>query len=528
MTSTIKATSRVVEKRQCPNCAGKGRDTAGDNLAVYDDGHEYCFACGFYKGKNGELDLDNNFTYEYLPWREVNKSSFQFYDCLTKISPDGTPLSIGYKYPNGSYKIRRLDQKQFHTSGDISSAGLFGRDKFEAGCAKSVTITEGELDALSLYQVLGSPVVSVQSASSAMRDCSLERSWLNSFERVYLAFDNDKPGRDAVASVAKLFDYNKVFDVRFSKHKDANDYLCAGDVDALRTAWWNSKRYLPENIISDLGTFKEILKEKPEYGIPYPWKQLTDMTYGIRTGETVLITAQEGIGKTEIMHAIEHKLLKESDLSVGAIFLEEPKLRHLQALAGLELECPAHLPDSGCTEAQIADAIQKVVQRDDRLHIYDHYGSDDPELLLDTIRFLVTSRSCRIILLDHITMVVSGGSGKDERRDLDAIMTKLEMMVKELDFALIVVSHVNDIGQTRGSRYISKIAHTRIDVDRDINHPDDRIKNTTTVTISKNRYGRKTGLACKLYFNLDTNSYEELFDEQAPANSNNILEAMVG
>jgi len=40
------------------------------------------------------------------------------------------------------------------------------------------------------------------------------------------------------------------------------------------------------------------------------------------------------------------------------------------------------------------------------------------------------------------------------------------MMVKELDFALIVVSHVNDDGLTRGSRNISKIADIRLDLYR--------------------------------------------------------------
>jgi len=35
------------------------------------------------------------------------------------------------------------------------------------------------------------------------------------------------------------------------------------------------------------------------------------------------------------MHSIEHQLLTETDDAIGAIFLEEPKRRHLQAIAGL-------------------------------------------------------------------------------------------------------------------------------------------------------------------------------------------------
>jgi twinkle protein len=244
---------------------------------------------------------------------------------------------------------------------------------------------------------------------------------------------------------------------------------------------------------------------------------LNYMTYGIRTGESVLITAQEGIGKTEVMHAIEHQLLKETDVPIGAIFLEEPKRRHLQALAGIHLGLPVHLPDSGVDHEQTLKAVQEVVRVDERLHIYSHFGSDDPEVILDTIRFLVSARGCRYILLDHLTMVVSGARGSDERTSLDYLSTRLEMMVKELDFALIVVSHVNDDGLTRGSRNISKIADIRIDLSRDVESPDPVVRRTTHLMISKNRFCGRTGPAGELLFDPVTYTLSEFLE---PDNDN--------
>jgi len=136
------------------------------------------------------------------------------------------------------------------------------------------------------------------------------------------------------------------------------------------------------------------------------------MTYGMRTGESVLLTAQEGVGKTEVMHSILHQLLRETDENIGAIFLEEPKQRLLQAIAGIHLQKPVHLPDVAVTAAETYQAVKDVVRLDDRLHLYSHFGSDDPDSILDTVRFLVASRDCRRVLLDHITMVVSGLGGK--------------------------------------------------------------------------------------------------------------------
>lgn len=40
--------SHVISKKRCPKCAKLGKDTSHDNLVSYSDGHEYCYACGYY------------------------------------------------------------------------------------------------------------------------------------------------------------------------------------------------------------------------------------------------------------------------------------------------------------------------------------------------------------------------------------------------------------------------------------------------------------------------------------------------
>ena len=39
--------SKVISTEACPECRRNGNDTKGDNLAVYDDGHKYCYACNY-------------------------------------------------------------------------------------------------------------------------------------------------------------------------------------------------------------------------------------------------------------------------------------------------------------------------------------------------------------------------------------------------------------------------------------------------------------------------------------------------
>jgi twinkle protein len=510
--------SKIVEQHiPCPSCP------SSDAYCLYDDGHGYCYSCSYFKPKSRDIS-DDSMTYEYLAHRGINKDIFEFYDVKTKIDPDGKPVSLGFIYPNKAVKVRTLP-KGFHSVGDMTKAGLFGKNKFNPGSNKSITITEGELDALSLYQVLRSPVVSVRSSGSARMDASVDRSYLNSFERIYLAFDGDEPGRTAAAEVAKLFDYNKVYDVRFSgERKDANDFLRAGDEAGLRTTWHNAKKFLPDNLISGLGEFEKELSKPVKHGIPLPFPTLNNMTYGLRTGEVFLITAQTGVGKTSVSHAFLHSILKETNDAVGAIFLEESKQRLLQAMAGIELRRPVHLPDSGCKPAEVFDALKSVVRSDDRLYVYNHFGSDSPDSILDTIRFLVTARGCRWIVFDLITLAVTGLGGDREREALDYISARLEIMTQELDFGVVVVSHENDNGQTRGSRMVAYNCHVHLQLKRDVAAASDRLRLTTELILKKNRPTSISGPAGKLLFDPITHTLSEDFGEAL--NDNQLLEEM--
>ena len=506
----IISSSKTVEQHiPCPSCP------SSDAYCVYDDGHGWCYSCNYFK-PSGDKSITDDYTYQTINYRGIFKETFQHYNVEAKINAEGKPVSLGFVYPDGAVKVRQLDKKAFFypSEGIKPKADLFGRNIFSAGSHKYVTITEGELDALSLYQVLKSPVVSVRGASSAKLDAAAHRAYLNSFERIYLAFDGDGPGREAAAAVARLFDYNKVYDVRFGggSRKDANDYLQAGEESELRNLWWNSKKFLPDNIVSGLADFEKELLLPPKTGISYPFPTLTYMTYGLRTGEVVLLTAQEGVGKTEVMHTILHHVLKETDDAVGAIFLEESKQRLLQAVAGIELQRPVHLPDSGCTASETYNALKSVVRTDDRLHVYSHFGSDDADSLLDAIRFLVAARGCRWIFFDLISLAVAGIGGEREREALEYLSARLEIMTQELDFGLIMVSHVNDFGQTRGSRMISKNCHIRIDLTRDVAAVDDRLRLTTHLNVTKNRPAFRTGFAGDLLFDELTCTLREIED----------------
>lgn len=450
-------------------------------------------------------------SFQYLSGRGITAATRERLGIITKVAPTGEPIADQITFPNGTRQIRFLGKdkrESFRTEGEhASEATLMFMDKFPPGSAKSITITEGGYDAASLFQVLGAnnPCVSVRSSSTARKDCLSHAKYLDSFERIYLALDADEPGQSAARQIAQLFDFNKVFHVDLSAHKDANGYLQAGLDNQLRQIWNNSKKYLPEGIVSSHDEFRKILDDDEKRpSIPYPFTRLQEVTKGIREGEVILVTAQEGVGKTEFIRAIEYHILSTTDAAIGAIHLEETKARQLQGLAGYDLRVPAHFEGVSSNE-EILAAVSRITKgSDNKLHIYKHFGSDDPNDILSMVRFMVVSCGCKYIFFDHITMVVTGREDEDERRLLDYLSTRLATMAHDLGFTLFLVSHVNDNGQTRGSRNIGKVANTRIDLSRNTLEENNEERNKMYLSVPKNRFGSSTGPGGVLWFDPET------------------------
>ena len=506
---------------------------SSDAYAVDWAGRGHCFSCGLpeYKirqkhglpkgpetEKEEEIEDEANVEIVHRKHRGLSQKTVEFYNIRTKIV-DGEEISWGFEYPNGAIKRKNINgskKDRYAWIGNANEAGLYGKNLFEPGSKKAIVITEGEHDAPTFYEAMGGSVaaVSVQSGSSAVRDITNDRDYVNSFDKIIIAFDQDEVGQAALKKVmaSGLFDFNKLYYVPLSKHKDANAYAQVGELQELVKDFKGAKKYTPDNIISTFEEIKSALKESREDVIgEYPTETLNNMLYGLHRGQVVVVKGLEGIGKTEIFRMMEHHLLKTTECKLGIIHMEEDKSTTIKGIATYQLGIPCNLPDTGVSEEGILEGYTTAVgNREDRVYIYTMFGGDDPDDVLDSIRFLVSSGGVDVVFLDHITMLVTGVEEGDERRKLDYMSTKLKKMTKELKFCLVMISHVNDDGQTRGSRNITKIADAVINLDRDKLSDDEVEKNSLFLMLEKNRMTGRTGRAGQLYFNPNTFKLEEV------------------
>ncbi len=412
----------------------------------------------------------------------------------------------------------RYDGKQFKVEGSLAKAGLFGQNFFPTG-GRNITITEGYYDAMAVYQLNGCryPAVGVMSASSAKKEIVRNFEYVNGFETIVLNFDNDEPGQKAAREIAQLFEPGKVKILKLDKAKDANEYLMQGWKAEYTNEWFRAPVYMPDGLQlgSDPALLEEIIKYKEPRSIPYPWDGMNQKLFGIRTSELVLLTADTGVGKTSVCKAIEYALLMNPELieekvGVGFLHLEEPKRDLALGLMSIHNSKPYHFPDVERTEQELREAYKAVLDTD-RVVIWDHFGSNDIDVVLAKIRHMA-ALGCRYMFLDHLSIIVSDQSG-DERKQLDEISTKIKTLTMNLDIAVIAVIHVNRQGQVRGSAGPEQVANMVVRLERDKKDLNEWRRNVTKISVEKNRKFGRTGPACYLWYNEMTGLLEELSKE---------------
>lgn len=488
----------VKTQQPCP-CGG-----SSDAYSIDVNGNGYCYGkCGgtFFRGEQPE-DIDKTkYTLEFYAHRGISQRIFEKFNVQTKFY-EGLPLEVAFIYPNAAIKIRGITQKTFRSVGDISKTHLFGKNVFDKGSKKVLTITEGEYDTLAVAQIIGdeTAVVSVRNAASAKNDCTAEYDYINSFDKIIINFDNDEAGQNAARKVASLFDFKKVYNLSLAKYKDANKYLEEDAAKEYYEAWKGVKRYTPDNLLSTMSEFKEALKNKREKKLSdYPFQQLQAMLFGIHEAEVVVIKAPEGVGKTEFFRALENHVLKTTKHPVGLIHLEEDNGTTLRAMAGYFSEQRVLDPENPVEDEEVLKILQNIMgDQENRFVLHSSFDVEDEDAFIDNVRFMVAACGSKVIFFDHISWLATGTSdkGDDERKRLDRISQRLKLLAKELGFALIMISHVNDDGLTRGSRNISKVANTVISLMRDKTSTDEQERLKTYILVEKARLiGSKEGPA---------------------------------
>ena len=561
--------SKVLERMQCPKCAASGGDTKGDNLACYDDGHKYCFACSYYeKGDNNYMtdvkkeNIQSEFTpysgaAEALPHRRINQDTCRKFRYHTHTGIDSQIEIENYYGFDGTLqaqKVRNVKTKDFHWVGNTKNIQLFGQNLWEKGGPR-VLITEGAVDALTMSQLFDNkyPVVSIPSGvNSAVSSIKDNYEFLASFETIVICFDMDDPGRKAAREVAEVLPPGKVKIMELPR-KDPNEMLLKSEGKQLLQCYWNAKTHSPDSILHVSQVTGSSKEQTSLY--EYPWEDLTNFMVGQDAGRLYLWTSATGHGKSSIIRELLLHHLEQGN-PTGCVFLEESPESTVDDLISLKLGKPVRkimgqrqlnnlrkqfdkeLVDLGVnddlSEEEYTAAKKEVGAYP--LYIYDHIGNANMQNVMSRLEYMAVALDCKVLVVDHITLLGNillsqqDSFGNSERLVLDDVMKQLRSLVERTGCIVHVISHIKKtdknvdegdritLSDLRGSGSLAQIADYVFALERNRQHSDPMIANTTCIRVLKNRKTGQCGVGAALYYNNKTSRLQEVGFTVTPEN----------
>ena len=218
-------------------------------------------------------------------------------------------------------KMRSLKQKQKQRLSPSGGAwGYFGWHTIPEN-AKEIVITEGEYDAMAVYQATGMPTISLPNGCRSLPVDLLPH--LESFERIVLWMDADEPGQEGAQQFSQKLGRKRCVSVQptnsmKSTHggipKDANDALLRGD-DMTRLVL-DAEPFRHNEIITFSDLREDVRREVlcPPHVSGPTFKSLptfqTTMK-GFRKGELSVYTGPTGSGKTTLLSQLSLDLCEQ-------------------------------------------------------------------------------------------------------------------------------------------------------------------------------------------------------------------------
>lgn len=552
-------------KTQCPRCRHNGRDRSQNNLMVYgldENGKHrgsFCFCCEWtfpsqeWIEENGQVEEEielvgtifNDEVYAKLKgitgvdsrnYRGIRTDISKSFGVRYSYSEeDGSVVATYYPCTKDSKLVGqkvRHHPKRFEAIGETGKdCDLFMQFKFPTH-KDTVVICAGEVDALSLYQVLAdnqtnkkfnsaavvSPTIG---ESGAWKQIQTHYKFFEKHSKIVVCMDEDEAGRQAAEKICKVLPRGKVYIMRL-RYKDCNEYVEKGKEQELVNDFWAAKPWTPSGVHASSTLYDAALNYTNVERLTLPpfMKKAADMFGGGWVkNELSVIFAQTSQGKSLFVDTcVNHWVMNETKEVVGVMSLEATKDKYatniisrylgvnLNSLSGPERLEYLKRPD---IKAKVDEFLCDETGKS-RFYVYDSRGAGLEDTKASILE-MVIQLGVTVLVADPYSDLTAGTS-LEEQESFVAWLKKLILEYPQL--SVVLICHTRKLSSNAagvltesdiiGSSTVMKSAAQTISIERDKLHENPILRNVSKVTIHKNRHGASTGLACEVFFDYKT------------------------
>lgn len=477
------------------------------------------------KGYRGISEEANKFFGVRYEYNQEDGSLAAMYTPNTKGVLKGVPL----KDALCGYGIRKMP-KRFSCVGESGKdVDLFGAFRYLTHKG-TVLLCAGQVDLLSAYTMLKqdydkrgnkqfemAAVVSPTNGEGSVAQIKNHYEYFSQFSKIIVVYDNDEAGRVATEAVAQVLPKGKVYTFPL-RYKDVNEYLVNGKEKEFIHDFFTSlnRQYTPDGIYASSGLYEEALKYATvdKLSLPPVLRKVEDMFGKIVTGEIFLAYGDTSVGKSLFTDTIvEHWIMNEPNHTVGILSLEADKSKYATNLMARHLGVNLNRMEGEervdfLKRPEIKERVEKFLQKptgESRFYVYDNRGTS-LDSVKNSILEMIKKLSVTIIVIDVISDLYMHLSLQEQ----DEFVNWLKSLTLEFpNVTIMVVAHTRkrDINaqiteqDIIGSSILAKSAAQTFSLERNKLEECPIKRNTTVVTVQKNRHGQSTGIASRIYFN---------------------------
>lgn len=451
-----------------------------------------------------------------LPSTELHSCTDEIYDyfklrCISRETVDAFQIRADDKgnivfpfFENGENVFEKFRVPRKRQPGDTipkewrapgTKPILFGMDM--CVFSKPLFITEGEIDAMSLYEAGIRNVVSVPSGCDDMTWVDLCWPWLERFKTIILFGDNDDAGRRMVKTLAKRLDESRCQIVEEYPNrpdsekpcKDANEILFFHGPFALLETAMNAKAIPIRGLINLAEIVPVDPTTVPRISTNIP--KLDKTIGGLMEGSITVFSGKAGDGKSTLTGQLLLSAIEQGH-NVCAYSGELPKEQFQQWInfqaAGSDWIGLKYDPIERQDVPSLDWAVQERILQwyDGRFFLYDNnevFEHNQSQSIIEVFTMAARRYGCKLFLVDN--MMTSLADIEEEMRAQAKFISALKKFATRFGVHVLVVAHPrktkageslrkDDIG---GNSAIVNLADSAIVVER------------PNLRVIKNRYG---------------------------------------
>lgn len=361
---------------------------------------------------------------EYRDARDyVNKKGLSE-ETLAKFGITLTDNSLNIPTQNG-IKTRVFGSGQKYTNTKGNKASIFKTTPLSA--SREVFVTEGEIDAIKLWQETGGmPVWSPTNGSQAL-SANLAHEF-NDARLIYLGFDADKAGRAGARKAAEVLGKDRCRIVQVPFGKDWSEYfMLGGDLggfhQALKDAVGGGFNPLKATELSH-----EQIMNLPDRGEVYLVRQL------IPKGCTIISAPPKSMKSFLMLHLLEC-LTNQTDL------FDHFPIKEQQKILLLDRENDPYL---------IKKRLELLKIEDKGLLYYNNFRQSlRKEEYLDATLAYIEELGPGVVVLDSMVRFLDGNENSSE--EVSKFFNRFVNPIKDMGINVIIIHHNNKNPEAQGS-----------------------------------------------------------------------------